>query len=342
MPEKIKDELLSKCDLAASDQIIVTDDMELLWGEDLVKSALNKGQNFLMCRRAPCIKKARNFPNRVLLELTSKCNSYCSMCPRNSLTRGKIHMDVQLAKKVIQELGEVGLNGLWLYNIGESLLHPNFFEILEFCRQFPSLGTIWLSTNGGIVDEEMRHRLLEFPVDILNYSLNAMSEEGFHKISPQLDFFKVRSNLRELVELKKRLKKKKPIIRVQMMEMPYLMHEIDQFKEEYGPYVDVISVNKVEVFSQNIESLSSQKSIVFNTNIGRCNRLEREDYMIFSNGTVSCCSTDFNGELNIGNVKTQTVKEIFEGEEYQALISQYREGRLHENKLCARCQDYYL
>jgi radical SAM protein with 4Fe4S-binding SPASM domain len=338
----LREELISKLGPSMSpDHVIATDELELLCGEDLVQSAVKQDQTMLPLRRLSYIKKTNGFPKRILLELTSKCNSFCTMCPRNVLTRKQEHMDTQLAKSAIKQLAEGGISGLWLYNIGESLLHPDFFEILDYCRTFDSLGTIWLSTNGGILDEEMRERLLDQPVDILNYSVNSMSEEQFRKITKNLDFYLVQNNLKAFVKRKKELGKSKPIIRAQMIEIPYVLHEIEDFKREYGQKVDIISINKLEVFSQNVEANNPDEEFV-NTSISKCNRLEREDFFIFSDGSVSCCDTDFDCALNIGNIKEQSIKEIYEGEKYQGLIRQYHEGRLHEQKLCSRCRDFDL
>jgi len=341
-PAKTREELLSKYDeITSPDHVIATDSLELLRGQDLVQAANDHGQAIVPLRRASYIKAPRSFPNRVLLELTSKCNSDCTMCPRTVLTRKEQHMDTQLAKEVISQLATVGISGLWLYNIGESLLHPDFIDILAFCRTFDTLGPIWLSTNGQILDAEMRERLLYQPVDILNYSLNAMSEEQYRKISPQTDFYRVQRNFRDLIKEKRRLNQLKPIIRAQMIEIPYVMHEVELFKKEFGNKADTVAFNKLEVFSQNVDASSPEHRIV-NKGIPRCNRLEREDFMIFSDGSVTCCDTDFNCTFSLGNVNDQAIKQIYEGEVYQGLIQKYHDGTLHEMELCSRCRDFGL
>jgi radical SAM protein with 4Fe4S-binding SPASM domain len=261
------------------------------------------------------------------------------MCPRNSLVRPKKHLESNLAKKVIQECAEHGISGLWLYYIGESLLHPDFFEILEYCRKYDSLGPIWLSTNGELLDEKIREKVLDQPVDILNYSVNAMSEENYKKVTPLLNFNRVQQNLKELVRRKSKLKKTKPVIRAQMIEIPYVLNEIEEFKKEFGSKVDMISVIKLELFSQGSGNTGNETP---NKYINKCNRLEREDFFIFSDGSVTCCDTDYNCTFNLGNINKQTIKEIYEGEKYQSLIAEYRGGRLHQHQLCSRCHDFDL
>lgn len=339
-PEEICRELLVKYDpITPADQLIVTDDMELLRGGALVQTSLSQGVSFLPCRRVSYIKQTKNFPKRVLLELTSECNSFCTMCPRNELVRPKMHLETHLAKKVIHECTEHGISGLWLYYIGESLLHPDFFEILEFCRKYDSLGPLWLSTNGELLDEQMREKILDQPVDVLNYSVNAMSEENYKRVTPLLNFHRVQQNLKSLTMRKLQRRMTKPMIRAQMIEIPYVLDEIEAFIKEYGDKVDMISIIKMELFSRTLEGSIGN---AVNKRIPKCNRLEREDFFIFSDGSVTCCDTDFNCTLNLGNVKNQTVKEIYDGNKYQNLIMEYRAGRLHEQHICSTCHDYNL
>jgi radical SAM protein with 4Fe4S-binding SPASM domain len=210
---------------------------------------------------------------------------------------------------------------------------------LEYCRKYDSLGPIWLSTNGELLDEKIREKVLDQPVDILNYSVNAMSEENYKKVTPLLNFNRVQQNLKELVRRKSKLKKTKPVIRAQMIEIPYVLNEIEEFKKEFGSKVDMISVIKLELFSQGSGNTGNETP---NKYINKCNRLEREDFFIFSDGSVTCCDTDYNCTFNLGNINKQTIKEIYEGEKYQSLIAEYRGGRLHQHQLCSRCHDFDL
>ena len=342
-PPEIRNILFEKYDqMVPKDIVITTNELELIRGEELIEDAIKNKIKIVPLKRASYIKDTDGFPKRILLELTNKCNSYCSVCPRNASNRDEIHMETELAKNLISQFAEVGISGLWLYCIGESLLHPDFFDILKYCRQYDNLGPIWLSTNGELMDANLRKTILENPVDILNYSVNSMSEEGYKEISPNLNFHKIHENLTELIKLKKDQNKTKPIIRAQMIEIPHVLNEIEYFKKEYGNKADILSFNKLEIFSQNLESEELEKEKVFNKKIKKCNRLDRVDFFILSNGVVTCCDTDFNGDLNLGNVNEHSIKEIFEGDKYQDLLKQYKEGRLNERPLCAKCKDFDL
>ncbi|MBF0594899.1 MAG: SPASM domain-containing protein [Candidatus Omnitrophica bacterium] len=322
--------------------VLATDELELLAGREIVQQARKNGKTLVPLRRVGLTRDVQGFPKRILLELTSDCNSFCFMCPRHVLKREWRHMETPLALKVIKELGENGLSGLWLYHIGESLLHPDFFKILGVCRQYLKLGTLWLSTNGEIMNDENRRKIIQEPVDILNYSVNAMTEESYKKITPKLHFDVVQGNLRALIALKKKLGRRKPLVRAQMMDIPFVKGEVEMLIEEFGQGIDILSVNKLELFSQNVTGLSDTRAQAVNAAIPKCNRLERQDFFIVSDGTVTCCDTDFNTEINIGNVNRNTVREIFNGEAYQGLMAGYRAGRLHEKSPCRTCTDFNL
>lgn len=152
----------------------------------------------------------------------------------------------------------------------------------------------------------------------------------------------MQQNIRDLIRRKKELNKRGPIIRAQMVEIPYVLHEVEDFKKEFGDKADIISINRLEAFSQNVDANNPNGRTILNESIPKCNRLEREDFFVFSNGSVSCCDTDFDCTLNIGNVNEQSVREIYNGAKYQGLIGQYREGRLHKIELCSKCRDFNL
>lgn len=343
LSEDARKKLFSVYDgITPHDHVIATDQLNLVRGRELIDNARANGVQILPLRRAGEIRETNGFPKRVLLELTTACNSDCTMCPRNVLTRKIEHMDADVAKGAIDDIAKVGISGLWLYNIGESLLHPQFYEVLDHCRRYDNLGSIWLSTNGEYLDDEKIEMLLDHPVDILNYSVNAMSEEKYKTISPKLTFDRVQKNIHTLIRRKRERGQSRPLIRAQMIEIPGVMHEIDDFKKEFGDKADILSINQLEGFSQNVPSNNKDDEISLNKRIEKCNRLDREDFIIFADGSVSCCATDFNGEFNLGNIHDMTVQEIYSGEIYQNILHKHKTGRLHEIEICSRCQDFTL
>lgn len=71
----------------------------------------------------------------IVFELTNRCNLNCIMCPVNrDMRRKKGFMDVKLFKKIIDENPQ--LYCTVLYFRGKSLLHPNFFDMVNYGAYF--------------------------------------------------------------------------------------------------------------------------------------------------------------------------------------------------------------
>ena len=208
-----------------------------------------------ICRRPAQKQEDRpDFPSRVLLEITSKCNLKCVMCPRNVLTRPEIHMPKDAIIRCIDEIDKNRVEGLWLYNIGEALLHPDFEDIFNYCQRKKNLGSVWLSTNGQELSDKMIDFLINSNLTFLNYSLNAMNAKSYDLISPNGNYELLVSNLERLLEKKKKYHKMgtPPWIRVQMVDQPQVFSEIDSFFSYYSGACEILSINCLEAFNKNV------------------------------------------------------------------------------------------
>lgn len=289
-------------------------------------------------------KKADNFPSRVLLEITSKCNLKCVMCPRNALKRPEMHMPKEIIKRCIDEVDNHGVDGLWLYYIGDALLHPDFEEIFHYCQSKKNLGSLWLSTNGQNLSDATIDMFLKSNLRFLNYSLNAMSQQSYRLICPLGNYENLVSSLNKSIQRKRELKMMglTPWMRVQMIDQPQVVAEIDSFLAYYSERCEILSINMLEAFSQNIvENVEYVKERKRRMKM-HCNRINRSDCFIFSDGWVSFCDTDFNHEMAIGNIYDSTIEEIWTGSEHRKYEALNKQGRLDDIPLCGRCLDYDL
>jgi radical SAM protein with 4Fe4S-binding SPASM domain len=67
----------------------------------------------------------------LFLELTNKCNFHCEFCPSDSQSRAIGFMELNLAKRMIDETADKGLaTQILLHLMGEPTLHPKLTEIL--------------------------------------------------------------------------------------------------------------------------------------------------------------------------------------------------------------------
>jgi radical SAM protein with 4Fe4S-binding SPASM domain len=282
----------------------------------------------------------KDFPQRVLFEMTSICNTKCQMCPQMNLKRKLMHMDKDKYKSVIDELDKHGIDGLWLYHFGESLVHPRFKELVEYVNTKKNLGCIWLSTNGILLDGNMQDFLLRSSLSFLNFSLQSISNVNYRKIAPLSPSEKILANLDSLIVKKQRMLGKKPFLRLQIIEQENTIDEIDPFLREFCEKCDLISVNMLEHtdLKFNIEGRSLRK----HNERTSCKRIQRADCFINSDGSVAICDNAYNNQLDIGNIGGNTVYEIWNGSTREKILQMNKKGSIWNAQPCAECTDYDL
>ncbi len=97
--------------------------------------------------------KIEEFPSRIVLELTPRCNLSCPMCPRHYIKDTDGYMSEWLFKKLVNEIVAENPEAVVLpFWRGESCLHPEFHSFLNYALDQGL--RIHLSTNGHFMGQE--------------------------------------------------------------------------------------------------------------------------------------------------------------------------------------------
>ena len=96
-------------------------------------------------------KKEGEFPKSIIIEPTDKCNLNCSYCPRRSMKDKLGFMEYGLYRKLIDEISHYPDRELVLFHRGESLLHPQFLDMVRYARD--RVGKILLATKTNTADK---------------------------------------------------------------------------------------------------------------------------------------------------------------------------------------------
>src|SRR5689334_6563613 len=125
---------------------------------------------------------------KVGLELTSKCNLRCGMCPLPVLRRPYEDMPWELVERAESEIHRLGFQLKWLHEMGEPLLYSRIDDAI---RLFPEAS---VSTNGLLLNEAMGARLLATPLKRIRICVDSIDP----KIYPTL---RTGGNFEQLVDL---------------------------------------------------------------------------------------------------------------------------------------------
>jgi MoaA/NifB/PqqE/SkfB family radical SAM enzyme len=136
------------------------------------------------------------FPRTLTIESTTACNLRCVMCPHSldAVHRPK-HMPKQLFDKLATALGLA--REIQLHGIGEPLLSPSFWQILEQAPFHPDTA-LSINTNMTILNADKIKTLTSLPAKLtINISLDAARPETYRRIRGG-DLNKVLANIAAL------------------------------------------------------------------------------------------------------------------------------------------------
>jgi radical SAM protein with 4Fe4S-binding SPASM domain len=175
-------------------------------------------------------------PTELQLEVTGACNLACKMCLvryRPKLGRKSGAMCVHTFRDVVDALPD--LRKLTLQGLGEPLLAPDFFQMVEYAtaREIDT----GFNTNGTFLTSEASERLVCLGVDWLHVSLDGATKETYESIRDGSDFGLVTRNIRALVGTKRRFGAERPTVRIVFVAMRRNLRELPvlvQLAAEWG------------------------------------------------------------------------------------------------------------
>lgn len=197
------------------------------------------------------------WPETIDLSLTNFCNLQCVFCHSTAYDFGKPQsIPIELIYKL--EPAFKHAKSVTLFNRFEPLVHPRFVEIFAFISQFPC--SLYFSTNGLNLTEELSSRLIKGKLDYLTISISSLCADQYSKLYGKNVLPLVLKNLRTIVRLKKASNSSLPRIRIMVVLMK---SNLDQLI----PIIDLASELNLEegvainYFLSHRESLLSENPL---------------------------------------------------------------------------------
>ncbi len=125
----------------------------------------------------------REYPARLFVEVTSRCNLNCFMCVKQTAESGICEGD--LSADLFRALAPAWphLEALLLNGVGEPLLHPRLEEFIRLARRaVPADCWIGFQSNGLLLDERRALSLARAGLDRVCLSLDSLSPENFRRV----------------------------------------------------------------------------------------------------------------------------------------------------------------
>lgn len=275
--------------------------------------------------------KYRNIPFRVMIENTNICNANCVFCPHKIMKRKTGIMSMNLFKKIIDECKQIGVNYVTVYGFGEPLLDKSFFERVRYCKS-QGISRVTTNTNAMYLDKNKIKEIFTSGLDEIYISFDAATKQTYQKIRPGLDFLTVENNINFLINEKKRRRTTKPEIVLSFVESPFNSFETQIYLDKWRGKADRISISFIHNWTgdvtNKIRRVASKRD--------PC-RLLWTDMVVSVNGDVPLCCNDYENKEILGNIKKQTIREIWGGKRLAGIRNLHRLGQFSQTGICARC-----
>ncbi|WP_421900059.1 radical SAM/SPASM domain-containing protein [Maridesulfovibrio sp.] len=278
-----------------------------------------------------------NFPKRITLEFTNFCNLHCVFCPRRLMEKETGFMDVKLARKLMEEIGEHAPVAIVPFFRGETLTHPQWDILLESLHEF-GLDQIQMATNASLLTEKKAKRILEIGMDTLSFSMDTLNPDLYRRFRG-CDYDVSLGNVLRFLELRKESDNTIPTVQVSAVKTPENAHEINDFIDFWNSKVDRVRIYPMHSADGHPGSLprSTQSS-----DRKPCHKVN-EDMVIYWNGDVALCNHDWTRIVtgqHIGSVVNQSIQEIWVSPAYETIRAAHQSGNLEGILPCDHCQHW--
>ena len=240
---------------------------------------------------------------------------------------------------------------LVFYFQGEPYLNPDFLEMV----QYASTKKIYTatSTNAHYLDDQNAKKTVESGLDRLIISIDGTTQDVYQQYRIGGNLEKVLEGARNIVKWKKELRSKTPFVIFQFLVVKPNEHQIDDVKriaKEIG--VDDVWLKTAQVYDyQNdpnnliptigkfsrYKKDSSGSFQVKNKLDNHCWKLWHANVITWDGLVVPCCF-DKDALHKLGNLKTQSFKEVWNNQEYRDFRKEIMMSRKNID-ICSNCSE---
>jgi len=250
--------------------------------------------------------RAPRLPEIVQIEATNICNAKCTFCPRDDMTRRQGIMDWALYQKIVDECAALGIGHVRMHNYGEAFVDRKLPEKIAYAKS-KGIREVGVITNGSLLGPEVARAIVSAGLDAINVSLDAAGKETFESTRIGLKYDRVIANVEGLVRIRRELGRTRPKLILSFVRQDNSAEE-QAFIDHWSAVADKIHVTNLHNWAGTLKRRSDVNFPCY------------RQWLTFTalwDGRVSLCCADLDGRVVVGDLNTQSIAEIWNGEPYR-------------------------
>ena len=259
------------------------------------------------------------------IETINRCNAKCTFCLVPNMANKRSAMTDELFTRILFDAKDYGVKKIIPFLNGEPLLDPKFVQrIVEINTILPDAEVVFYS-NGSLLSEEKAKELAKTKITVANFSINAVTNDARMKI--------MGVNLHDTIKNILYFKSLCPNVSINVSAIMGTTYWTPPEMQEFIAFWTKLGIKPNLFFEGNWAGKT--RPVIHVSDVG-CER-PNDIMTILADGTVALCCYDLDGEVNFGNLNTQTIKEVWESEAMEHYRSLNDSGKRSELKMCQSC-----
>jgi MoaA/NifB/PqqE/SkfB family radical SAM enzyme len=249
--------------------------------------------------------EATRWPEIVQIESTNQCNAKCVFCPRDDMARPQGIMDMALFQKIADECAALGIGHIRMHNYGEAFMDRQLVEKVRYAKRLgiPEVGLI---SNGSLITEAAARGMVDAGLDAINISVDAAGKEVFESTRLNLSYDKVIANVERLIRIRDEAGRRRPKLILSFVRQNNSAEE-QSFIAHWRTKADKIHITDLHNWAG---TLNHESDVNF-----PCYR-PWLTFTVLWDGRASLCCADFDGREILGDLRTSTIREIWNSKPY--------------------------
>jgi radical SAM protein with 4Fe4S-binding SPASM domain len=288
-------------------------------------------------------------PTHIQMEPSSRCNLRCTYCPVGTEAGPTGHMSPETFRKVVDDVSDHALL-LVMWGWGEPFVCPSIYEMIDYAHQRGI--RLASSTNAHLfVKPQHADSVVRSGLDALILSLSGTTQEAYERFrNGKLD--SALAGTREIVAAKRRLGSLSPHLQMSFIVTDYSEAQVPAIKKmafELG--VDGVSLKKMNTASVK-PRVGPDEALPTESRYRRFSYTEGDDGRVRVkqnpckalwqsptvrwDGRLNPCAYDFDSDYVLGDLKQDSLSQIWRGPQYRKMRGQFRND-WEQIPICSRC-----
>ncbi|MBL0026255.1 MAG: SPASM domain-containing protein [Saprospiraceae bacterium] len=290
-------------------------------------------------------------PMTISIEPTTACNLRCPECPSGlrSFSRETGNLKEDFFRKTIGDMHRE-LIYLIFYFQGEPYINPKFLEMVKYASG-KGIYTI-TSTNGHFLDDDNARKTIESGLSRMIISVDGTTQEVYENYRKGGDLNTVLQGARNIVKWKKHLNSRTPHLIFQFLVVKPNEHQIPEiFKLAQEIGIDEVKLKTAQIYDYKyghelIPTLSTYSRYILNSDgtyrlknrlLNHCWKLWHACVITWDGMIVPCCF-DKDALHNLGDLKNNSFRAIWQGKDYYNFRTSLLQGR-NNIEICTNCTE---